>query len=103
MSYSSLAGNIYQAACGSAHEAVNYLDKIKEKTAGLGDDKRQAILDGMSHEIFLLTILTGEHRTYVKAGDSRAFELTGDPDLRGSLTFIRDRLQPYKVVTMSSL
>jgi hypothetical protein len=86
--------NIYQAACGAAHEAIDFLDDFKEKTAAVENDRRKAILDGMLYEIFFDS--TGEHRTHLKSGEfARIFELAGDPDLRSSLAFIRACLEQY--------
>lgn len=86
--------NIYQAACGGANEAVDYLDEFKERTADLEVTKRKAILDGMLYEIFFDS--TGEHRTRLKLDEfTRVFELAGDPDLSTSLDFIANSLEPY--------
>jgi hypothetical protein len=86
--------NIYQAACGTAYEAIDYLDEFKDRTAAFDNARRKAILDGMLYEIFFDS--SGEHRTHLKLGQfARVFELVGDPDLRSSLGFIRTRLEPH--------
>lgn len=47
-----LGRNIYQAACGGAHEAIAYVQSFLDKTAGFPRGKRKALLDGMLFEIF---------------------------------------------------
>jgi len=44
--------NIYQAACGGAHAATNFINKFSEKTGGAADTKKKALLDGMLFEVF---------------------------------------------------
>lgn len=86
--------NIYQAACGSAHAATVYIDQFKEKTEGLEESKRKAILDGMLYEIFFDS--EGQHRARPKLGEfGRVFELLDDDDLSSSFTFIQNCLAAY--------
>jgi hypothetical protein len=47
-----LGRNIYQAACGSSHAAIEYLTGFMTRTSGVGAAQRKALLDGMLFEVF---------------------------------------------------
>jgi hypothetical protein len=47
-----LGRNIYQAACGSSHSAIDFVRSFMTETAGYPAEKRKAILDGMLFEVF---------------------------------------------------
>lgn len=47
-----LGRNIYQAACGGSHGAVEFLDTFMSKAAGIDKTKRKALFDGILFEIF---------------------------------------------------
>lgn len=44
--------NVYQAACGASHAAIDYLTDFASRTRNLKPEKRKAILDGMLFEVF---------------------------------------------------
>jgi len=44
--------NIYQAACGGSHTAVEFLNSFMARTSGLAEDRRKALMDGILFEIF---------------------------------------------------
>jgi uncharacterized caspase-like protein len=44
--------NIYQAACGGANEALDYISNFKQRAPNVSKSQRKAILDGMLYEIF---------------------------------------------------
>lgn len=47
-----LGRNIYQAACGNANAATDYLRSFMTRTNGADNAKRKALLDGMLFEVF---------------------------------------------------
>ena len=86
--------NIYQAACGDAHAASEYIAKFKERTEGLDQLQRKAILDGILYEIFFNA--EGQHRGKPKLRQfDLAFDLQADPDLASSFEFIKGCLAPF--------
>jgi hypothetical protein len=86
--------NIYQAACGGAHSAVEYIAKFKEKTTGLDALQRKAILDGLLYEIFFNA--EGQHRGKPKLSQfDQAFDLQADPDLASSFEFLKGCLTHF--------
>jgi hypothetical protein len=44
--------NIYQAACGSARTAYQFLSLFMSKTSGFEEDRRKALMDGVVFEVF---------------------------------------------------
>lgn len=44
--------NLYQAACGSSNAAVAYLQDFANRSAGMKEARRKALLDGMLFEAF---------------------------------------------------
>jgi Caspase domain len=56
--------NIYQAACGNAHDAQQFLINFMSVTSSFEKAKRKAILDGMLFEIFFNS--KGELRKEIK-------------------------------------
>lgn len=86
--------NIYQAACGTAAEASSYISEFMNRTSGLKDDKRKAILDGMLFEIFFNG--KGELREKFKLNFFNAvFQLQQYDELSESFDFISECLLPY--------
>jgi hypothetical protein len=47
-----LGRNVYQAACGGSHAALEYLKAFMSQTSGVTEGRRKALLDGMLFEIF---------------------------------------------------
>lgn len=86
--------NIYQAACGNSHEAVAYISEFMERTVGVPESKRKAILDGILFEIFFDK--RGELRQTTKGGRfSAVFALQVHTLLKDSFAFIAECLLPY--------
>lgn len=87
--------NIYQSACGNAHSAIQYLATFKDKTTGLDEPRRKALLDGILYEIFFNA--EGHHRGNPKTDQfDAAFDLQSDPDLASSFEFLKNCLAPYR-------
>lgn len=83
--------NIYQAACGGAHGAQEFLRKFMNETAGYAEEKRKAILDGMLFEIFFDN--DGKLRKRLKRQFmDEVFALQQYGELKPSFDFIADAL-----------
>lgn len=83
--------NIYQAACGGAHGAEEFLRKFMTVTRGYPADKPKAILDGMLFEIFFDK--DGKPRKRLKRQHlDEVFELQQYEELKPSFDFIADAL-----------
>jgi hypothetical protein len=83
--------NIYQAACGSANGAEEFLSKFISVTSGYPEDKRKPILDGMLFEVFFDK--DGKPRKRVKGRYlDEIFELQQYGELKPSFDFIADAL-----------
>ncbi|HDS1738284.1 caspase family protein [Pseudomonas putida] len=86
--------NVYQAACGNARTAILFISDFPEKTKGLPDDKRRALLDGMLFEVFfdkhgkLRKVI--KDRRFPELFDLQRFESTAS-----SFDFIGECLLPY--------
>lgn len=86
--------NIYQAACGSAHVALAYINDFMDGTKGIPEEKRKALLDGMLFEIFFGR--DGEVRDEPKSGCfEEVFHLQQFSELSLSFDFIAECLIPY--------
>jgi hypothetical protein len=88
--------NIYQAASGSANDALIFLRQFPERTLGYDQQRRRAILDGILFEIFFNR--QGELRDAVKGGASLfndAFDLQAYSELSESFDFIANCLSPH--------
>jgi hypothetical protein len=83
--------NIYQAACGRAHGAAEFLGKFMTEINGYPEDKRKSILDGMLFEIFFDK--DGKRRKHLKRERmDEVFELQQYEELKPSFDFIADAL-----------
>jgi hypothetical protein len=83
--------NIYQAACGSANGAIEFVRQFMNTTSGYPEDKRQALLDGMLFEIFFDK--DGKLRKRVKRQYFEdIFELQQHDELKDSFEFIAKAL-----------
>jgi hypothetical protein len=88
-----LGRNIYQAACGSAHAAIGFIDAFMERTQDLDAESRKALLDGMLFEIFFGS--DGQLREYPKiVRFNEVFGLQAYEDLKPSFDFIGQCLTP---------
>jgi hypothetical protein len=89
-----LGRNIYQAACGSANLANLYIDEFMDKTLGMAEEKRKALLDGMLFEVFFGP--DGKLRDNLKTGKFNGlFHLRQYDSLKPSFDFIAECLLPY--------
>lgn len=89
-----LGRNIYQAACGHANSATQYLTNLVTKTAALTDDRRRAILDGMLYEVFFDS--EGQHRSEARLQSfDELFKLQSHAEFSRSFTFIQSCLAPF--------
>jgi hypothetical protein len=86
-----LGRNIYQAACGTAGGAMDFIDNFMEKTQGIDEQRRKAILDGMLFEIFFDP--DGQLRPEIKERSfNQVFHLQAYAELSDSFDFIADVL-----------
>lgn len=89
-----LGRNIYQAACGQAKEAREYLTSFMSKTTGADGAKRKALLDGILFEIFFDS--RGQLRKRLKNDFFEpVFELLQYKELAKSFGFVSECLLPY--------
>lgn len=86
-----LGRNIYQAACGGANMAVDFIENFTDKTSGYNPEKRKALLDGMLFEAFFDS--DAQVRSKIKAGQfNTLFELERQKHLQDSFDFIAETL-----------
>jgi uncharacterized caspase-like protein len=85
--------NIYQAATGNSHAAMEFIDQFLAKTSGVEVDLRTAILDGILFEIFFDKhgIIRDEPKL---RKFSSAFDLQRFASLQPSFDFIAGCLSP---------
>jgi hypothetical protein len=83
--------NIYQASCGGANGAEQFVHKFMSTTSGYRADERKSILDGMLFEIFFDK--DGKLRERIKGRYlNEIFELHEHDELKPSFDFIADAL-----------
>lgn len=83
--------NIYQAACGNADGAKEFLQDFMSVTSGYSEENRKAILDGMLFEIFFNK--DGKLRERLKRRYmDEIFELQQYEEVKPSFDFIADAL-----------
>lgn len=83
--------NIYQAACGGANAAQNFIANFISVTSGFEEDKRKALLDGMLFEIFFDP--KAELRPTIKGRYfDEVFALQRHTSLKESFAFIAEAL-----------
>jgi hypothetical protein len=88
-----LGRNVYQAACGGSNGACGYIDGFVDRTQGMDEMKRKAILDGMLFEIFFDPL--ARLRTQFKSGSLLSvFALQTVKELAPSFDFIAECLLP---------
>ncbi len=86
--------NIYQASCGSAHGASEFISSFRERTQDTNLELRIAILDGMLFEIFFNS--KGELRDSFKTSQfNEVFEYQKYSEFDESFKFISDILAIY--------
>lgn len=89
-----LGRNIYQAACGNANSAMQFLADFMDKTVLFAEAQRKAVLDGMLYEVFFDS--EGQHRENPKLRRfDDLFKLQAHSDLASSFTFIQGCLAPF--------
>jgi hypothetical protein len=89
-----LGRNILQAAEGSAKAPEDFIRNFITRTAGMTQEKRKALLDGILFEIFFDS--KGEFRKSPKDRHFvSAFDLQRYQELAPSFTFIGDALAPF--------
>lgn len=90
-----LGRNIYQAACGGANSAYDYISNFRTKLQGINQDKSKCILDGMLFEVFFNS--NGEIRTGFKnTMFNELFLLKHYPEYSESFDFISETLIRYQ-------
>lgn len=90
-----LGRNIYQAACGGANSAFNFIENFRTKTNRVSQDKSKCILDGILFEIFFDS--NGEIRTDFKTSMfNTVFSLKLYPEYSKSFEFISETLIRYQ-------
>lgn len=88
-----LGRNILQAADGSSNSAYAFLNNFMSSMAGVTEEKRKAVADGMLFEIFFDP--HGERRAAPKARMfNNVFNLQAFPELKSSFDFIAGCLAP---------
>lgn len=85
--------NIYQAACGGSHAASAYLDTFMERTSGMSDAKRKALLDGMLFEVFFDS-MAKLRKDFKLQCYQEVFHLQQHKELGSSFDFIAECLLP---------
>lgn len=86
--------NIYQAADGNSNAAKSYIENFLDRTNGLSERKRRALLDGILFEIFFGP--KGQLRREPKVRRfNEVFRLQQFSELASSFEFIAECLVPY--------
>ncbi|HAT4026633.1 TPA: caspase family protein, partial [Citrobacter freundii] len=86
--------NIYQASCGSAHGATEFIMNFRDRTKDVKEELKISILDGMLFEIFFNS--KGEIRDRFKSSKFNAvFDYQQYPEFDESFKFISDILAIY--------
>lgn len=89
-----LGRNIYQAACGSAHGAISFVNAFADRTQSSDPEDRKALLDGMLFEIFFDK--NGELRERAKTGYfNEVFELQKSASFDKSFEFVSTALSNH--------
>ncbi len=89
-----LGRNVYQASCGNAWSATNFILEFPQLASGLATEKWRAILDGMLFEVFFDA--TGQLRASIKDQKfERLFDLQEHDLLADSFDFLSECLTQY--------
>jgi hypothetical protein len=87
--------NVYQAACGSANSATEFILNYRTKVSGIASNKAKSILDGMLFEMFFNS--KGELRKSFKLSKfNELFKLKNFAELSESFEFISEVLLNYQ-------
>ncbi|WP_458525868.1 caspase family protein [Onishia taeanensis] len=90
-----LGRNIYQASCGSANSATNFIENFQDRVLEVNEGKSKCILDGMLFEIFFNS--KGELRSDFKTSKfNLVFSLKSYARFSGSFDFIAEILLKYQ-------
>ncbi|WP_227370013.1 caspase family protein [Halomonas sp. M20] len=89
-----LGRNIYQAACGSANGATEFISGFRDKTQDVDGELRASVLEGMLFEIFFNS--KGELRENFKTSKfNKVFEYQQYSEFDESFKFVSDILANY--------
>ena len=89
-----LGRNIYQAAVGGSHTAIEFINEFSEKTKLVDKEKVKDLLNGIVFEIFFNR--DGEIREHFKLSQfNNVFSLLEYNQFEGSFTFIYETLLNY--------
>jgi len=90
-----LGRNIYQASCGSANSATDFIANFRDKVTYIDKDKYKCILDGMLFEIFFNS--KGELRSDFKTSRfNTVFSLNSYSNFLESFDFLAEILLKYQ-------
>lgn len=89
-----LGRNIYQAACGTATQAMTYLENLQAQLAAVGENTGFHMLNGMLFEIYFDS--EGRFRNTAKSDEiDNVFQMEESDDFQTSFEFIQQALRPY--------
>lgn len=89
-----LGRNIYQAAVGGAHSAIDFIDKFVDRTDSIDKENVEYLLNGIIFEIFFNK--DGEIREHFKLSQfNNVFSLLEIDDFKESFRFIHEILLTY--------
>lgn len=89
-----LGRNIYQSACGTASEAMSYLDNLQDRLSSLNDSVSFHVLNGILFEIYFDS--TGNVRSTPKSDMiDPVFRVEESETYNDSFQFIMQALTPY--------
>lgn len=90
-----LGRNIYQASCGSANSATEFISGFPSKISGVSSEKSKCVLDGMLFEIFFNS--SGEIREDFKNSKfNLVFSLKSHQEFSDSFNFIAETMLRYQ-------
>ena len=90
-----LGRNIYQASCGSANSATDFIENFRDKVVDVNEDKCKCMLDGMLFEIFFNS--KGELRSDFKVSKfNTVFSLNSYSKFSESFSFLSEILLKYQ-------
>lgn len=89
-----LGRNIYQAACGTATDAMTYLKNLQTRLDAVGEKSGFHLLNGMLFEIYFDS--EGRFRSAAKSDEiDNIFQMEESEHYRKSFEFIHQALRPY--------
>lgn len=87
--------NIYQAACGNAFNAIEFIRELKNKLMAYNEFVRENLLNGILFEIYFNSAGLLRSGNFKVAYIDDVFKIQTVPAFRLSIEFIRRALQPY--------